>query len=52
MQEMRNSYKILDAKPEERRPLGRQTAGWVDNIKLDLTAMVCGKVNRIRVTWY
>jgi hypothetical protein len=31
-----NAYRILMAKPEEKRPLGRPRNGWVDNIKMDL----------------
>jgi hypothetical protein len=31
----RNAYRILAAKPEGRRPLGRPRHGWV-NIKMDL----------------
>jgi hypothetical protein len=36
MGEMRNSYKILVGKPEEKIPLGRPRHGWEDNIKMDL----------------
>jgi hypothetical protein len=36
MGEKRNAYKILVAKPEGKRPLGRQRHRWVDNIKMDL----------------
>jgi hypothetical protein len=36
MGEKRNVYRILVAKPEERRPLGRPRRRWVDNIKVDL----------------
>jgi hypothetical protein len=32
----RNAYKILVGKPEGKRPLGRPTYKWVDNIKLDI----------------
>jgi hypothetical protein len=34
--ERRNAYRILAAKPEGRRPLGRPRRRWVDNIKVDL----------------
>jgi hypothetical protein len=32
----RNAYRILVAKPEEKRPLGRPRRRWEDNIKMDL----------------
>jgi hypothetical protein len=34
--EKRNAYRILMGKPEGKRPLGRSTRRWVDNIKMDL----------------
>jgi hypothetical protein len=37
MGEIRNAYRILVEKPEGKRPLGRPTRRWVDNIKMDLT---------------
>jgi hypothetical protein len=36
MGKKRNTYGILVEKPEGKRPLGRQTRRWVDNIKMDL----------------
>jgi hypothetical protein len=36
MGEKRNPYRILVAKPEGKRPLGRQRHRWVNNIKMDL----------------
>jgi hypothetical protein len=36
MRETRNAYRILVRKPEEKRPLGRPSRRWVDNIKMDL----------------
>jgi hypothetical protein len=36
MGETRNTYKILDAKPEAKRPLGRPRRTWEDNIKMNL----------------
>jgi hypothetical protein len=32
----RNTYRILMGKPEVKRPVGRHTRRWVDNIKMDL----------------
>jgi hypothetical protein len=34
--EMRISYTILVGKPEGKRPLGRPSHRWYDNIKMDL----------------
>jgi hypothetical protein len=36
MEEMRNVYKILVRKPEEKRSVGRPRRRWEDNIKLQL----------------
>jgi hypothetical protein len=36
MGEKRNVYRILVGYPEEKRPLGRPSRGWVDSIKMDL----------------
>jgi hypothetical protein len=35
-EERRNAYRILVAKPEGKRPLGRPRRRWVDSIKTDL----------------
>jgi hypothetical protein len=32
----RNAYRMLVARPERKRPLGRPRCRWVDNIKMDL----------------
>jgi len=32
---MRGSFRVLLGKPEEKRPLGRLTRGWEDNIKMN-----------------
>jgi hypothetical protein len=39
MGQMRNAYKILVGKPEEKRPLGRPWHRLEDNIKMDLREM-------------
>jgi hypothetical protein len=35
MGEKRNVYRLLVGKPEGKRPLGRPSHGWMDNIKMD-----------------
>jgi hypothetical protein len=35
MGHIRNSYKIIVGKHEGKRPLGRSTCGWEDNIRVD-----------------
>jgi hypothetical protein len=40
-------YRILVGKPEEKRPLGRPTCRWEDNIKMDLQDVGCGGVDWI-----
>jgi hypothetical protein len=44
MEEKRNAYRILVAKPEGKRPLGKLRRRWVYNIKMDL--------KRDKVGWY
>jgi hypothetical protein len=39
-----NAYKILMAKPEGKRPLGRPKRRWVDNIKMDLREIEWGGI--------
>jgi hypothetical protein len=31
----KNAYRLLVGRPEGKRPLGRQSCRWVDNIKMD-----------------
>jgi hypothetical protein len=38
----RGVYRFLVEKPEGKRPLGRTTCGWEDNIKMYLQEMGCG----------
>jgi hypothetical protein len=36
MEERRDIHRVLVAKPEGKRPLGRRKRRWGDNIKMDL----------------
>jgi hypothetical protein len=49
MLEKRNAYRILVGKPEGRRPLGRSTCRWVDNIKIDLREKVWDGVDWVHL---
>ena len=40
-------YRVLVGKPEGRRPLGRTTRRWVDNIRMDLQEVGCGYMDWI-----
>jgi hypothetical protein len=42
MGEVRGAYNILVGRPEGRRPLGRPTRRWKENIKMDLREMGLG----------
>ena len=42
MVEGRGVYRVLVGKPEGKRPLGRSTCIWEDNIKMDLQEVGCG----------
>jgi hypothetical protein len=43
MRERRSVYRVLVWKPEgKRRPLGRPSRRWKDNIKMDLQEVGCG----------
>jgi hypothetical protein len=37
-------YRVLVGKPEGKRPLGRPTRKWEDNIKMNLQEVGCGGV--------
>ena len=41
MEQSLNAYKVLVAKPEGKRPLGRPSHRWKDNIKMDLREVGC-----------
>ena len=42
MGEERGVYRVLVGKPEGKRPLGRPTRRWVNNIRMDLHEVKCG----------
>ena len=47
MGEERGVYRVLFAKREGRRPLGRPRRRWMDNIRMDLQEVVCGYMDSI-----
>jgi hypothetical protein len=54
--ENRNAYRLLERKPEGKRPLGRPRRRWVDNIRMDLGEVGGGDVDWIglakdRIRW-
>jgi hypothetical protein len=50
MVEKRNTYRILVAKPEGKRPLGIPRHRWEDNIKMDLRETGWGVMDWIDLT--
>jgi hypothetical protein len=46
MGEKSNAYRILVAKPEGKRPLGRPRHRWMDIIKIDLRKMGWYRLDR------
>jgi hypothetical protein len=46
---MKNAYKILVVKPDEKRPLGRSRRRWEDNIKIYLKEIVLEDVDWIHL---
>jgi hypothetical protein len=40
MEEKRNSYRILEGKAEGKNPLGRPRRRWLNNVKMDLRAII------------
>jgi hypothetical protein len=40
-------YRVLVAKPEGKRPLGRPRGRWVGNIRMDLQEVGCGDLDWI-----
>ena len=47
MGEERGVYRVLVGKPEGKRPRGRPSGRWVDNIRIDLQEVGCGYVDWI-----
>jgi len=47
MGDERGVYRVLVGKPEVKRPLGRPTRRWVDNIRMDLQEVGCGYMDWI-----
>ena len=45
--ERRRVYRVLVGKPEGKRPLGRPSLGWENNIKMDLQEVGCGDMDWI-----
>ena len=41
MDQSRNEYRVLEGKPERKRPLGRPKRRWEDNIRMDLREVGC-----------
>ena len=49
MGEGKGVYRVLVGKPEGRRPLGRPSRRWEDNIKKDLQEVGCGGMDWIEL---
>ena len=43
----RGVYRVLEGKPEGKRPLWRPRRRWVDNIRMDFQEVGCGYMNWI-----
>jgi hypothetical protein len=46
----RNACRILVENPEGKRPLGRPSCRWVDNVRMDLRDIVWGVMDWIDLT--
>jgi hypothetical protein len=51
MGEERKVYRVLVAKPEGKRPLGRPRPSWEDGIRMDLREISLGGGVRIGFDW-
>jgi len=49
MGEGKGVYRVLEGKPEGRRPLGRPRRRWEDNIKMDRQEVECGVMDWIEL---
>jgi hypothetical protein len=49
MGQNRNTYRLLEGKPEGRRPLGRPRHMWLENIRMDLVEVGWGDVVWLRI---
>jgi hypothetical protein len=49
MEEKRGAYRVLVGKPEGKRPLGRPSRRWENNIKMDLQEVGCGGMDWIEL---
>ena len=47
MGEKKVVYRVLEGKPEGKKPLGRPRRRWVDNIRTDLQEVGCGYMDWI-----
>ena len=47
MGESRGIYRVLEGKPEGKRPLGRPRRRWEDNSKMDIQKVDCGGMDWI-----
>ena len=49
MGEGRGMYRVLEGKPEGKRPFGRPRCRWEDNIKMDFQEKECGGMDWIEL---
>jgi len=52
MDEESGVYRVLVGKLEGKRPLGRPSRRWVDNIRMDIQEVGCGYMDWIRLAQY